>query len=174
MNKVLLVNHSVGITTQTMAVVGHSRKTYGQSRYDNRFNAHVFEMSNEDYEKAANDLARNWHKSRCKWVPHFLETEKVVDVQTSPQLREIALGWASKLSKDDIAMLAEQQGLFAPAAQTITTGRVSGKSEPAEEWPKKWFGLLGLAKREGVNVTGLKTADAVKAAILAHRQQKAA
>lgn len=173
-HRVILVNQSLGITQGSVVVSGHSRKPYGYSKYEAKYGGHVIEMSPEEYRKAANDLARNWHKSRCKWVPFFETVEepaKVVEPANSPELREIALGWARTLTKEDIAALAADMIVpepVAPESQVVQQPVVSS------ELPNRYWSLVKIAKDEGATYEGLKKITDLQACILANRQKKAA
>src|SRR5258708_3853638 len=110
--KVILTNKSIGVTQGTVSVCGHSRKPFGYSRYSDKYGCHILELSLEDYEKAIEDLSRNWHRSRGKWVPHFVEGEivqTIVSPENNAALRETAIGWARQLSSDDIKKIASEK-----------------------------------------------------------------
>lgn len=176
---VVLTNANHGITVGTVAVCGHSGKRYGHSTYSDKYRCHAIEMSLEQYRLAKDDLARGWHKALCKWVPDFIEVEETeVNAVNNPVLRDTAINLARQLSADDIRNIAGEKGLIitaipieippasAPVVQVLTM---------PSELPIKYLSLCKLAREERVDISGLpRTGEAVRAAILAQRQQKAA
>lgn len=194
-HKVILVNYSLGVSIPSVNVCGHSRVSYGFSRWSDKYRAHVCELPLEKYEAAIKDLSRNWHKARCHWIPYFVEAEeKVITAETNPALREIALGHARNLSRADLeALLNEFHVEHLPGTANpeheMPTQRSLGEAILANArsdvpkvelhvdehgLPTKFFALLKIAKTEGVNVEGIKGGAAVRDAILANRAKKAA
>lgn len=191
--KIVLTNAAHGITVGTVAVCGNSGKRYGHSQYSDKYRCHAIEMTLEEYEVACDDLSRGWHKALCKWVPHFVEVqESEVNAANNPVLRDTAIGWARQLSAEDITAIAREHGLIITAvpienpprnptwAQEVgTLLREELKEQIVEnmaaDLPTKYLSLCKLARDEGVDISGLeRKGEAVRAAILAHRQQKAA
>lgn len=175
--KVILANKSLGITQGTVSVTGHSRRHLGYSAYSDAWKCHVIELSIGDYEKCIDDLSRNWHKSRGRWVPHFVEGEVVANVvspENNAALRETAIGWARQLTAADITQIAKEHGLIVTVVP-IEMAEQAAAIRSTDDLPTKYFSLCKIAKDEGVDITGLpRKGEAVRAAILAHRQQKAA
>lgn len=189
--KVILANRSLGITAGTVSVSGHSRRHLGYSTYSDRWGCHVVELTLEDYEACIDDLSRNWHKSRGRWVPHFVEGDavpsKVIVTQESHAgLREMITNLASKLTDDDIRRIANERGIIltvtvidnhADQGSTIPIPQLAsvGDTVSTGELPTKYLSLCKIAREEGVDISGLeRKGEAVRAAILNHRQQKAA
>ncbi len=165
----------------SVVVCGHSRKHLGYSRYSDQYRCHVLEMTPEQYEAAAEDLSRNWHRSRCKWVPHFVnvveEPAKVIEPQDNPQLRELMRTSAQKLSDEDLVQILKERGSFMvitptdtkPAqGTTITIPGLAAAGLPNHYWP-----LLKICKTEGVPLDNVKGIVAMQQAILNHRQKAA-
>lgn len=192
---VVLTNAAHGITVGTVAVCGNSGKRYGHSQYSDKYRCHAIEMTLEEYRIAKEDLARGWHKAMCKWVPDFIKIEESeVNAVNNPVLRDTAIGWARQLSAEDITAIAREHGLIITAVpiDPIQENRmdaliasVGAAAEPSStpfsdglegsQLPTKYLSLCKLARDEGVDISGLeRKGEAVRAAILAHRQQKAA
>lgn len=188
-HRVILVNQSLGITQGSVVVSGHSRKPYGYSKYEAKHGGHVIEMTPEEYRKAANDLARNWHKSRCKWVPFFEAIEepaKVIEPANSPELREMRLELARNLSSDELLAILGERGTLAEIAAKFTTAAteitspvipettVTNQTTIQTDLPNRYWSLVKIAKDEGATYEGLKKITDLQGAILANRQKKAA
>lgn len=196
---VVLTNTSHGITVGTVAVCGNSGKRYGHSQYSDKYRCHAIHMTLEEYRIAKDDLARGWHKALCKWVPDFIKVEETeVNAVNNPVLRDTAINWARQLSVADITAIAREHGLIITAvpiekeADQIQENRmdaliasVGAAAEPSStpfsdglegsQLPTKYLSLCKLARDEGVDISALpRTGEAVRAAILSHRQQKAA
>lgn len=184
--KVILTNSSMGVTVGSATVSGQSGKRYGYSFYSDKYRCHAIEMTLEEYEAAVNDLSNAWHMARRKWVPHFVEVagENVVTPVNNPLLRDTAIGWARQLSKEDIQQIARDAGLIITAvpieANPIQENRMDamvasvGDTVSCDYLPDRYWSLIKIAKEEGANVAGLKKIADLQAAILTHRQQKAA
>ncbi len=183
MYSVILANKSLGISMGSVVVCGHSRKHLGYSRYSDQYRCHVLEMTPEQYEAAAEDLSRNWHRSRCKWVPHFVnvveEPAKVIEPKDNPQLRELMLASARKLSREDIQMLADEAGVLLvdkdPARGTTITMETLAEDfhKSSLGLPNHYWPLLKICKSEGVPLDNVKGIVAMQQAILNHRQKAA-
>lgn len=186
---VVLTNAAHGITVGTVAVCGNSGKRYGHSQYSDKYRCHAIEMTPEEYEVACDDLARGWHKALCKWVPHFVEVaENVITPENNEALREMVSTMAAKLTDADIRRIAQERGIILMTVPIETAASISiphlsigDPSDPArametyQTLPTKYLSLCKLARDEGVDISGLeRKGEAVRAAILTHRQQKAA
>lgn len=202
-HKVVLTNSSIGITVSTVAVCGHSGKRYGHSIYSDKYRCHTIEMTPEEYETAADDLSRGWHKALCKWVPHFVQgaASNVVTPENNEALRLICMESARKLSSEDITAIAREHGLIitavpievppagAPVVQVLNVHsdppmaaiatrfitNAAASAVASGELPTKYLSLCKMARDEGIDISALpRKGEAVRAAILTHRQQKAA
>lgn len=192
-HKVLLVNRSIGRSVNTIAVCGHSRKTYGFSTYSDKWNAHVLALELDAYEKAIEDISRNFHRSRCRWEPHFLPAEEVakaiITPQNNEQLRELYLKSARLLSDADVVMLAKERYFDALGAATLDQQPEPSQvveTQPAnlppaatsDGLPTQYFSVVKVANAEGVKILDDKGERigtlALKEAILAKRAHKAA
>lgn len=189
-HKIILVNRAVSMSVGSVVVSGHSRKPYGNSSWNEKHRAHAIEMTPEQYAKAADDLARNWHKARCKWVPFFetvegdAEAAKVITPELNEDLRELYLKSARMLGSADLRNILAERG-FGVVQQQEESDVVSSTppaspiaSQPysvfSDALPKSYWPLHKIAKNEGCDVTGLKGIAALQNAILANRQRKAA
>lgn len=176
-HKILLVNKSIGIGVQSVVVSGHSRKVYGHSNYDQKFCGHIFEMTPEAYAKAADDLARNWHKSRCKWVPRFVTSEGASETLVTPMmnedLRALYQKSAAMLASADLIAILADRGISVrssiPEPEIVEQAIVPHGT--SVELPTKWWPLVKIAKDEGMNIDGIKGIKPMQEAIREHRRR---
>lgn len=184
-HKVVLVNTSMGVTHGSVVVSGHSRKVYGMSRFIDKWKGHAFEMTMEAYAAAIPDIARNWHKSRCKWIPYFVEVEepaKVVTPETSPELRQLCINSAQQLSTDDLKeILGNRNEMFHEETDKLAELTVSAVAKVLMRdigidisLPDRYWPLVKICENEGIEHKGTRKIPALQALIIAHRQKKAA
>jgi hypothetical protein len=82
MIKVLLINKEVGAYARIFPVSGASGKLYGHSVYCPQINAHVFEMSLEEWRKVREDVQRGAKIPNQFWLVDVMEGPEALPVVT--------------------------------------------------------------------------------------------
>jgi hypothetical protein len=89
MHTVLLVNRALGTSQALYPVSGKSGKLYGQATLSTEKGGVAFEMSMEEYEKAAFDIVGN-DSPMQRWVPFFIQkVDRFADTKIN-ELRHVA------------------------------------------------------------------------------------
>ena len=162
--KVLLLNRELGSHCVLGRVQGYSGKTYATSRYLIGHNAHVAELSLEDYNAAIEDISRNWHRPNCRWVPKFVQTPD--EAESLKVLREVPVSLL-------LQVLDERS---APKIPTIPAP-LQLKSEALVQTfdslkELHFLTLKKMARAAGIDADQFKTRETLATAII-EAQQKA-
>lgn len=148
-HKVLLLNYDLSSNARFGTVCGASGKTYKQSQFNTKYNAHVAEFTMEEYDKAIPDISRSWHRPMCRWIPKFMEVE-AGPVLMQPQPPPV-------LQNPDFL----QPG--APLVSTTEGSAPEVKIESANISPDisklPYLSLKKIAKQHGVFKDGLNCAE---------------